>query len=242
MHPGSAVLVPVSTMAPRKSKSAPSGSGTAFKVGVVFIAASVSFMVYCGVMLFLSQDLEDIDGLASPDGGRDVSVVLRESQLRQVPVTLSEAEINQWLSRALRSRQGGLLEDTVSLERVAVRITEGLAEVVMVRRIGERNFTVSMYFNIEQVRHGDNLRTELNLHGGPYVAWLPKPPRGGRFGRLVVPQGFLRLVMPSYESLAEALSEELNNGFRKMVFIRLKDKRIEFDPRIPRREASQMPE
>ncbi|MFU8892237.1 MAG: hypothetical protein ACNA8L_01285 [Luteolibacter sp.] len=229
-------------MAARETYETSRGSGFLFKVAVVFVALTISALLACVILVAMPQDLEGVGGLESPDGGRDVSAVLRESQLRQVPVTLTEAEINQWLARTLEARQGGRLEETVSFKRVVVRIREGVVEVVMEREFAGRPVTVSMYLSIDQARDGDRLRTELNLHGGRFAPWLPKPPRGGRFGSLSVPQGFLRLVMPSYEALADVLSEELDNGFRKMVLIRFEDKRIELDPRVPRRDAGQRPE
>lgn len=211
------------------------GSGIFYKFGVVFVVATICGLLFSVFLLFQPQSLDGIGGTTSASGGRDVSAVLRESQQRQVPVTLTEAEINQWLARTLEVRQGGRFEDSVTFKRVVVRITDGLAEVVMEREIRGRPFTVSMFLTIDQVRDGNSLRTELNLHGGGYAPWLPSPPRGGRFGRLPVPQGFLRMVIPSFESLAETLSDELDNGFKKMIYIRFEDKRVELDPRIPRR-------
>ncbi len=191
-------------------------------------------------MILTPQKLDGIGGIDAQEGGRDVSAVLRESQSRQVPVTLTEMEINQWLSRTLRVRQGGRFEDSVTFERVAVRITEGLAEVIMEREVSGRRLTVSMFLTINQIQEGNGLRTELNLHGGRYASWLPGPPRGGRFGKLVVPQGFLRLIMPSYEALTDALVEEMNMGFQRMVHIRLEDKKIHLDPRVPRRDSDEI--
>lgn len=224
-------------MAANDSHAGSTGTGIFFKVAVVFVFATISGLLLSIYLLMQPQEFEGVGGLDSAASGRDVSAVLRESQQRQVPVTLTEAEINQWLARTLETRQGGHLEDAVKFKRVVVRITEGLAEVVMERDVNGRLFTVSMFFTIDQVRDGNRLRTELNLHGGGYAPWLPSPPRGGRFGQLPVPQGFLRLVMPSFEALAEVLTDELDNGFKKMVHIRLEDKRIELDPRIPRRNA-----
>jgi len=212
-------------------------SGILRKLAIAFVFLTLSGVALSLVLISIPQKLDGIGGLDSPDGGRDVAAVLRESHQRQVPATLTEAEINQWLARVLDFRQGGRFEESVTFKRIAVRITEGLAEVIMEREIGGRSFTVSMFITIDQSRNGDRLRTELNLHGGGYASWLPSPPRGGRLGLLVVPQGFLRLVLPAYEALAEAVSEELDNGFRKMIYIRFEDKRIELDPRVPRREA-----
>lgn len=215
------------------------GSGFLYKVGVVFVAATISGMLACLVFMVSPQDFSGVGGLNSSEGGRDVSAVLRESQSRQIPVTLTEAEINQWLARTLRGRQGGRFEDNASFKRVVVRIEQGLIEVVMEREIYGRTMTVSMFFTVQQIQDGDRLQTRLNIHGGRFAPWLPNPPRGGRFGQLAMPQGFLRIVLPSYEALGDVLSEELNNGFKRMTFIRIGDKRIELDPRVPRREISQ---
>ena len=72
----------------------------------------------------------------------------------------------------------------------------------MERKIMGRPFTVSMFLRVEQLQGSKGVKTEVHLHGGAYHESLPKPPRGGRFGKLVVPQGFLLLVMPAYEKLA----------------------------------------
>jgi len=227
-------------MPPQVAQQPRSGSGMLHKAGVVFVIATISGLLFSLFLLFQPQSLDGIGGMDTAVGGRDVSAILRESQQRQVPVTLSEAEINQWLARTLETKQGGRFEDSVEFKRVVVRLTEGLAEVVMERELGGRTMTVSMFFLIKEVRDGNSLRTELNFHGGGYASWLPSPARGGRFGKLPVPQGFLRLVMPSYEALAETLSDELDNGFKRMVHIRFEDKQITLDPRIPRRNANEV--
>jgi hypothetical protein len=69
------------------------------------------------------------------------------------------------------------------------------------------------------------------LQGGPYHSDFPKPPRGGRFGKLVVPQGFLLLVMPAYEKLASQFSSEIDLGLREMSKIQIKKGYITLDPR-----------
>jgi len=214
-----------------------SSSGVLYKLAVLFVFLTVSGVIIALIAILMPQETGDVAGLDAADGGRDVSAVLRESQQRQVPVTLTEREINQWLARVLIPRQGGRFGEHAEIKRVYVRIREGLGEVVIEREIGGRPFTVSMFLSIEQSQDNDRVRTVLNLHGGRYLKWTPGLTRGGRFGRMVMPQGFLSIVFPSFESLAEALSEELAQGFRNMVFIRLGDQQIELDPRAPRRDA-----
>jgi len=103
-------------------------------------------------------------------------------------------------------------------------------------------FTVSMYLKVEQIQGLKGVETKLLMHGGPYLDNLPRPPRGGRFGQLVVPQGFLLLVMPSYQKLAELFSSEIHLGFEEMARIRIEKNRLVLDPREPSDDAAGLPQ
>jgi hypothetical protein len=183
------------------------------------------------------QDLSDIGGYGPAARGtpaRDLAVVLKSSLDRGYPLTLTETEINHWLGRTLKTKQGGLLADQISLERVWVRLGEdGVAEVIMERQVMGRPFTVSMFLQVEQLQGPKSLRTEVQLHGGPFHENLPRPPRGGRFGKLVVPQGFLILVKPSFEKLAAAFTSEIRLAFEEMARMRIEKNRLVLDPREP---------
>lgn len=203
----------------------------------------VLVLLLCGLGLaaalhavFQPQDLGDIGGYresteAAP--ARDLAVVLRNSIDRGYAVTLTEREINQWLEKTLATRQDGLLADKASLDRVLVRLLDGHAEVVMLRHVLGRPFTVSMFLTIEQSEDADGVHTSVHMHGGPFHEALPKPPRGGRFGRLVVPQGFLLLVKPAYDRLAACFHEETRLAFQEMARIRIEENRLVLDPREP---------
>lgn len=190
------------------------------------------------------QDMSDIGGYsptARATPVRDMKAVLKNSLDRGYPVTLTETEINQWLGRTLVAKQAGLLANQVTLDRVWVRLEEGQAEVIMERRIMGRPVTVSMFVQLEQFQGAKGLRTEVLMHGGPYHTSLPHPMRGGRFGKLVVPQGFLLLVMPSYRKLAAAFPQEIHLAFEEMARIKIGDNRLELNPREPSGGAGAMP-
>ena len=228
-------------MASHNSDSDPKFHVFFYRAAVVFVAVTLLGLVLAIFLMIQPQRLNDVDGLDASDiSGRDVAAVLRESQQRQIPVTLTEEEINRWLARTLEVKQDGMFGMSLQFNQVAVRLTDGMAEVVMERKLGERLLTVSMFISIDQVRDGDRLRTEMNLHAGSSRK-LPALMMGGRFGRLIVPQGFLRMVTPAYEGLAEVLQEELENGFSDMVGIRIEDKQVVLDPRMPRRAAGARP-
>lgn len=215
------------------------GCAARLAVLVLFLAAvGLGWALYYAS---LPQDMSDLDGPGDKVAARDLRLVLKSAVDRGYPVTLSQAEINGWLRQVLESRQGGLLEEHVSLDGVRVRLTEETAEVIMMRTIFGRPFTTSMFLQIEQVENAEGLKTQIHLHGGPYLENLPRPMRGGRFGQLVVPQGFLFLLVPAFSELAGQFKEEVRWGFEEMARISMEDGKITFDPRPPTREADLLP-
>ncbi|GAA5128361.1 hypothetical protein JIN84_01910 [Luteolibacter yonseiensis] len=189
--------------------------------------------------VFYAAQPQDLTGLsgegpnAKPLPERDMKVVLQNAIDRGYAVTLSEAEVNQWLARTLVAKQGGPLASQVSLDRVLVRFEDSRAEVIMERRIMGRPFTVSMFLQISRMEDLKGTTTEVQLHGGPYHPDFPNPPRGGRFGRLTIPQGFLILVRPAYEKLAAAFPDEIRMAFHEMQRIKIEKGNIILDPREP---------
>ena len=159
--------------------------------------------------------------------------MLKSAIDRGYAVTLSEAEINQWLGRTLAVKQGGPLGDKVTLNRVWVRLEEGRAEVIMSRTAWGKPFTVSMFLQVERMEDVQGTYTEVRPHGGTFHPDFPKLLKGGRFGQMVVPQGFLILVMPAYEKLAGLFPEEIELAFKEMSRIRIEKGQITLDPREP---------
>ena len=158
-------------------------------------------------------------------------MVLRSAVERGYDLKLSEAEINGWLRKTLVSKQGGLLAEQVKLEGVGVRLESDRAEVVMERSVFGKPFTVSMYLRIEQTESEDGVATSLHRDGGHYLDSFPKLKKGGRFGKLVVPQGLLLLVMPAFGELGGQFKDEISNGLEKMARVRFEDEALVLDPR-----------
>lgn len=226
------------------SSETQTGGGCLRKLLFLFLLTGAAGLGVAMYFIVQPQDLSDIGGYgqaekASP--ARDLKAVLHNAIDRGYPVTLTETEINQWLGRTLVAKQGGLLAGPVLLERVWVRLLDGRAEVVMERKIMGKPFTVSMFLKVEQLQGPKGVMTEVHLHGGPYAASLPLPPRGGRFGKLVVPQGFLLLVMPAYEKLAALFRDELHLAFEEMSRIKIESHRLVLDPREPSTDLPGIP-
>ena len=71
---------------------------------------------------------------------------------------------------------------------------------------------------------------------------MSKPLRGGRFGKLVVPQGFLILVMPAYAKLADIYYEEIRLALQEMARIRIEPDRLLLESREPSGDPSLLPQ
>ena len=98
-----------------------------------------------------------------------------------------------------------------------------------------------MFLQVAQTEDAEGIHTEVKLHGGGFHEYLPFPSRGGRFGKLVVPQGFLILVMPAYKNFAKCCPDEIDLGFEKMARIKIEKGRLTLDPRAPTRTISSPP-
>ncbi len=204
-------------------------------------AVGLGFALY---FIAQAQDLRDIHGYTPdkhPSLPQDMKTMLQNSLERSYPVTLTEGDINRWLPATLKTKQGGLLADSVALDGVWVRLEDGRAEVVLERKVLGKPFTVSMYLQIQQSESDQGATTEVQFHGGAFHPYLPFPKCGGRFGRLPVPQGFLHLVMPAFEKLAAAFPDELSLACKDMARIKIENKRITFDPRPPQQPVTGSP-
>jgi len=205
------------------------------------------FMVIVGLgaalyFVSLPQDLSDLreDGPApstpaSPP--RDMEAVLTKSIEGDYSVILSEKELNDWLGRELELKQGGEVAEWVSLKRVWVRLREDVAEIIVEREILGKQVTTSMFLKIDQQESAKGISTQIHLHGGGFHDSIPHPTRGGRFGQLTVPQGFLIMVMPEYQKIASLFEREIDLGFQRMARIKISHRKLELDPTQPTRSG-----
>ncbi len=218
---------------PKKPKS---GGGCFSKLLFLILLAAMGGLGSAVYFVTQAQDLTDLGGYgpavkATPP--RDMEEVLRNAIDRNYAVTLSEAEINLWLAKTLAMKQGGFLADQVKLEHFWVRLEEGRAELIMERSILGKPFTLSMYFKVDKEQSGKEIITTFNPTGGRFLADYDFPQKGGRLGQLVVPQGFLHLVIPSYEKVAALFTDEIELAFNKMQRINIENDRLVLDPREP---------
>lgn len=203
---------------------------------LVLFVASVGFAI---ALWFAAQpqDLSDLEGYGAKAAAptRELKTVIEKSFSGNYDLRLSEAELNGWLKHEVQLKQGGVLAKWVKLENAAVRLEQDRAEVILVRSICGKPFTTSMYMRIEQVQTPEGVVTELHRDGGPFIDSLPKLKKGGRFGRLVVPQGLLVLEIPALTELKDLFATEiaLGMGQTRASRISIDDGGLKIDPRVP---------
>jgi hypothetical protein len=213
------------------------------KLGGLLVLALLVGLSAALYHVYLPQDLSDIGGvepsLTTPTSPpRDLRAVLQKSIEDDYSVTLSETELNQWLTRELKLKQGGELAQWVSLKRVCVRLRAGVAEVIIERDVAGYPLTTSMFLQVEQTESAEGISTQIHLHGGSFHEMVSIPTRGGRFGQLTVPQGFLIMVMPDFLKIADLFETEIDLGFQRMARIKIENKRLVLDPKQPTRIES----
>lgn len=203
------------------------------KKGVIMrnlLMLALLFLAVLGGLTYLTfdpQSLTDIDGYREtrrivPQQGRDLGKVLDAAYKGKHAATISEEEINTYIQRTLKLEQGGAFAGHVELKGVWVRLEDGVAEVIIERELmGKRRHTLAMRLSIEQTVGADGqVATEIK-------------PQAGRFGRTRVPQGYLHLVIGSFDSLGRAYGGELDilkKMFKGMTRVTIGDGELVLTP------------
>ncbi|MDQ8190332.1 hypothetical protein [Roseibacillus persicicus] len=198
-----------------------------FQSAVLLFALILLIFLFTAITLsFLPQDLSDVDG-RNADGSstpptRNLERVLENAASQGIKVTLTEEEINQWLSNQIQGTQDGLLKNQVQYRGAWVRLKEGSVDLIFEREAFNRTHTIAMNVQIEQLIEGNN-QMSSNIN------WA-----GGRLGQMPVMQGYLALVMSSYEELAEVMKPEvksLRTLLEGKALVKFEEGKVTFEPR-----------
>lgn len=195
-----------------------------------------------GILTYITfdpQDLSDIEGRredisAIPAPGRDLGKVLESALKGGHSATLTEKEINHYLVNTLKVSQEGMFKDHIELKGVWVRLTKNQAEIIIEREFkGGKRHTISMFIQVTQMEtEGGGVRSSVSYQSAdpPMLGFLKW---GGRFGEVKVMQGYLIMVMGSFESLSLAYGDELatvREMFEKMHRVTIKEGELILTP------------
>lgn len=195
-------------------------SGCLHRLAKWFIKTMLIALSLVVVLIFIPQDISDI---AVADHSRELLPVFQNSVKGEYEVKISEGELNAYLKKTL-ALQG--------VDQVLVRLEDGRTEIILVKKIFGRNFTESIFLRVEQMADlNGSMHHDILLDGGKFPG--TNMLKGGRLGRLTLPQGFIRLYLSSFDKLASVLKQEIHHGIEEMITVKFQPDELVLDPKLP---------
>lgn len=183
-----------------------------------------------GVKLFPAIQAFEIDKIAGRSEvivGTPIKAQPLKSRLENAitnghQVTFREEEVNVWLSKRLAVKQGGYLAPFVTARAVWVDFKQDEIELIIERELPKQQVHMtSLFMRFDRAKNGFSISRHAS-----------------QIGQVKAPGGFARLIMPSFNSLATELAEELKlykdeAGQLKIYDIKVEEGKITLDPRRP---------
>lgn len=203
------------------------GSGSLFRklwmlsnfwamMALLLFVTFIITMIVITVRMWQPQDLSDIEGYNDTIPSRNLErLICRKAPLREV-IVIPEADINRYLRDTCRIRQDGFFSIFSQGHGIAFRFHDGYAELIIDRVFGHDSHQTTAV-NISFTREVTDEQPKLNvaLRGGSPIFGTIH--RGGRIGKLAVPQRHITILQPALESLKgsyPAICEVLlDNGY-----------------------------
>lgn len=205
---------------------------------VLVVLSALGAFVYLG---WQSADLADVSGRKGiAIGYVDIERKVRNALDENAEVTVTEAELNQYIAKNLKMKQGGFMKDFATMKGVYVDLKPDMVEIFIEREIAQYGdegviktdvfkpfkHTVSMKLKVF-TSDGENGSTTKNVE-------FP----GGTIGKAPTPGLMVMAVKPSFDQLADHFKDELGLGYDKMTTITVGDGFIKLDPRVKTREVT----
>lgn len=180
------------------------------RVNVLTCVAALVFLIFTGWLIstvwrmWSPQSLNDVAGYQDQGSSRDLLVMLKKANGGEV--SFSEGELNRYLRETCRMRQTGLFSLIAHVQGLAVRVHDGYVELVVDRIIGANiHQTTSVNLSFRQETHLGRPELKVDFHGGkPLYGSIP---RGGKIGRVAVPQRPVEMLKPALETLLDCYPE-----------------------------------
>ncbi|MGJ8657802.1 MAG: hypothetical protein ACSHX6_15245 [Akkermansiaceae bacterium] len=171
----------------------------------------------------------------------DIERKVRNALNADVEVTLTEAELNQYIAKNVKMKQGGFMKDFATVKGVYVDLKPDVMEIFIEREVAQYGdegviktdvfkpftHTVSMKLKIFTVVDDQGVTTRK----------VEFP--GGTIGKAPTPGLMVTIVKSSFDQLAEHFKTETDLGYEKMTSITVGDGFIKLDPRVKTRMVTE---
>ncbi|MEO1857273.1 MAG: hypothetical protein ABGY95_07925 [Rubritalea sp.] len=206
-------------------------------IAIVVLVALTSMTAHT-VMSWVPRNLQNVDGTGPVEEGTkipDLAERLNDAIENAYEVTITEEELNRYISSKLELTQSSIVDDYVKITGVYVDLKPNLIDVSIERefdvpnnqqadgskKVGFMPFsqTVSMQIELLTVDSDDGGKSRK----------LSFP--GGNFGKSPAPGLLVTVVKSSFDVIAERFSKEIKSGYEEMTSVIIGDGVITLDPR-----------
>ncbi len=202
------------------------------------LSAMVGF-VYFG---WQGADLSDVSGRKGiAIGYVDIERKVRNALDANVEVTLTEAELNQYIAKNLKMKQGGFMKDFAKVKGVYVDLKPDVMEIFIKREIAQYGEDGTIKTDVfKPFTHTVSMKLKIFTEvdeKGMTTRKVEFP--GGTVGKAPTPGRMVLVVKASFDQIAEHFKTETELGYEKMTSITVGDGFIKLDPRVQTRVATE---
>ncbi len=215
-------------------------------VGNIIFIITIGILLLIGWAIYVTwqpQDTSNIPGFRDKTNAPDIPKILQQAINRDISVSFSEEDINRYLAAHIQANQHGPAAIFATNPAVGVRlhggkigddgsVGDGYMEIILERYTGvDSRHTISLYMTATQTIDTNNYMSAMTrfeffndepLPGGIAV--------GGAIGKLPVPQGYMRFLLPAYENLLDTCFPLIRMIEESGLGIHFEEGRVNFTP------------
>lgn len=211
---------------------------------VIGLLAAMGGFVYFG---WQGADLSGVsgrEGIAKGQSGIgyvDIERKVRNALNADVEVTLTEAELNQYIAKNVKLTQGGFMKGFASVKGVYVDLKPDMMEIFIEREIAQYGEEGSIKTDVfKPFTHTVSMKLKIfTVVDGKGVTTRKVEFPGGTIGKAPTPGLMVTIVKDSFDQLAEHFKVETDLGYEKMTSITVGDGFVKLDPRVKTRMVTE---
>ncbi|WP_018969236.1 hypothetical protein [Rubritalea marina] len=167
-----------------------------------------------------------------------------ESSLeKDYTITITEAELNQYLKQHMQIGHSSLVGEFVTITDIRADLKDGEIDLTIEREFdlpGNARDDGSKRVSALPIVHTCSMTMKVFSEAtaeGIDVTVVEFP--GGHLGQAQLPGLLVSIVKPSFDALADSLVQEIDLGFHDMAKVKVSDGQIDLDPRLSETASAQ---
>jgi len=206
------------------------------KLKFLFSLVILGVLVVLGGFVYLSWQSADISEVSGRKGMAigyvDLKQKMRNAHNSGSELKITESELNQYLMKNLKLKQGGFLKDFATIKGVYVDLKPDVMEVFIERKIAQYGENGAIKTDVfKPFRQTVSMKVKIyrgKNNEGKDATVVEVP--GGSIGKAPAPGLMVMLVKSSFDQIKEHFQSEISLGYDKMRRISIGDGFITLDP------------